>query len=224
MVRIAPSLLAADFLNLEAEVRRLAEAGADILHLDVMDGVFVPNITFGWHLVAALSRLNGKLGDKRMTLDVHLMMQHPLRYIDHFCKAGADILTVHAECSDPVDECLDAIAKHGVIPGVSVKPDTDVTAVAPFIEKVGYILVMTVEPGLGGQELIPSCLEKIPQVRAMAGGRPVMIAVDGGIHRGNCRDVALAGADILVAGSAVFAAGDIPASLAELTRLANTES
>ncbi|MCL2486256.1 MAG: ribulose-phosphate 3-epimerase [Oscillospiraceae bacterium] len=216
MAKIAPSLLAADFLNLSYEMDRLVGAGAEILHLDVMDGHFVPNITFGYELVAALARKNNTFGSKKMTLDVHLMMSNPLRYVDKFCAAGANILTVHAECGDDVAECLSRIERQRVTPGLSIKPATPAAALAPYIDKIGYCIVMTVEPGFGGQELMEDCLPKIGQIRGMAGGKDILIAADGGVNLKNCRRVADCGADILIAGSAVFGARDMKKALREL--------
>lgn len=214
---IAPSLLAADFLRLDREAQRFADSGAKILHLDIMDGRFVPNMTFGWSLVGLLRPL---LPDAQF--DVHLMMQNPLRVIDSFCDAGADMITVHTECADSVSECLDAIERRGKIPGVSVKPGTPASAVYPWLSRVGLVLVMTVEPGFGGQSLMPNCVDKIPLIRAEAKRQKndsLRISVDGGIHAGNCAAVAAAGADILVAGSAVYGKEDMTAAFRELSAL-----
>ena len=217
MAKIAPSLLSADFMNLSSELRRLSGAGAQILHLDVMDGHFVPNITFGYNLLESISRENNAFGHRKMTLDVHLMMTNPLRYIDDFCKAGADMLTIHAECGDPIEECLSKIERNGVIPGISVKPATPADAIAPYINSIGCCLVMTVEPGFGGQKLMEDCLPKIGQVRAMAGDKDIIISVDGGVNLANCKAVADCGADILVAGNAVFAGPDMNRAFKELS-------
>lgn len=211
MAKIAPSLLSADFTRLAWEMERMREAGVEILHLDVMDGHFVPNITFGYNLVKALRPLAPD-----MIFDVHLMMTNPLSYIDNFCKAGADILTVHVECDDDINACLDAIAKNGVKPGLSVKPKTPANAVAPYADKLGYVLVMSVEPGFGGQSMIYECLDKFSEVREICGNE-VLISVDGGVNAANCADVAAKGADILVAGNAVFGADDMQAAFAQLS-------
>ncbi|MBE6765381.1 MAG: ribulose-phosphate 3-epimerase [Ruminococcaceae bacterium] len=211
MAKIAPSLLSADFTKLAWEMERLRDAKVEVLHLDVMDGHFVPNITFGYSLVKALRPLAPDL-----VFDVHLMMTHPLSYIDKFCDAGADILTVHVECDDDIDACLDAIAAKGVKPGLSVKPKTPAEAIKPYADKLGYVLVMTVEPGFGGQSMIYDCLDKFSVVREICGS-DVLISVDGGVNAANCAEVAAKGADILVAGNAVFGASDMPAAFAGLS-------
>lgn len=219
MSDIAPSLLSADFLRLDREVERFAACGANILHLDVMDGQFVPNMTFGWSLVRSLRPL---LPDVKF--DVHLMVRHPLAMIDPFCDAGADMVTVHAECCDSIDECLDAIDRRGVVPGLSIKPGTPPSEIYPWLSRVGLVLVMTVEPGFGGQQLISNCVEKIPLIRAEAvrtGNNELLISADGGINADNCASVAAAGADILVAGSSVFGQEDMTGAYRRLTDLVN---
>lgn len=215
MPRIAPSLLSADFTRLADEIERFKNAGAKILHLDVMDGHFVPNMTFGYTLVKALRPLA-----EDVTFDVHLMMTEPLKWIDRFCDAGADMITVHIECDDDIDECISAIKARGKIAGVSIKPATPAEAVLPYIDKVGLVLVMTVEPGFGGQGMIYDCLDKFAPIReaaAAAGNESLLISVDGGVNAGNCADVAAKGADILVAGNAVFGAKDMQSAFAELS-------
>ena len=213
---IAPSLLAADFLRLDREAERFASCGAEILHLDVMDGQFVPNMTFGWPLVSSLRPLL-----PGVKFDVHLMVQHPMLMIDRFCDAGADMVTVHAESSDSVSECLDAIRRRGVVPGLSVKPGTPASAVYPWLDRLGLVLVMTVEPGFGGQTLMSHCVDKLQLIRAEAdrqGNKELLISVDGGINEENCASVAAAGANILVAGSAVFGQKDMPSAFAQLSK------
>ncbi len=212
---IAPSLLSADFMRLDREIQRFSDCGAKVLHLDIMDGQFVPNMTFGWSLI---SKFRPLLPDVKF--DVHLMVQHPLAMIDHFCDAGADMVTVHVESLDPVEECLDAIERRGVTAGVSIKPGTPVEALSPFIHRLGLVLVMTVEPGFGGQSLIPHCVEKLPLVRAMAekaGNSGLIISADGGINAENCASTAAAGADLLVAGNAVFAQEDMASAFRRLS-------
>ncbi len=214
---IAPSLLAADFLRLDREAERFAACGAGILHLDVMDGQFVPNMTFGWPLVRSLRPLL-----PGVKFDVHLMVRNPLAMIDPFCDAGADMITVHAECSDPISECINAIERRGVTPGLSIKPGTPPSAAYPWLTRVGLVLVMTVEPGFGGQSLMQHCVEKLPQVRAdanRAGNKDLLISVDGGVNQKNCAAVAAAGANILVAGSAVFGQEDMTSAFQSLSRL-----
>jgi len=212
---IAPSLLAADFLRLDREVERFSACGAKTLHLDIMDGQFVPNMTFGWELVGSLRPL---LPDVRF--DVHLMVREPLVMIDPFCDAGADMITVHVESSSSVGECIEAIRRRGVVPGLSIKPGTPPSAVYPWLDQVGLVLVMTVEPGFGGQSLMDHCVEKIPHIRAEAdrvSNRELLISVDGGINTENCTSVAAAGANLLVAGSAVFGQQDMTAAFSRLS-------
>ncbi|MBE6754411.1 MAG: ribulose-phosphate 3-epimerase [Ruminococcaceae bacterium] len=218
MAIIAPSLLSADFTRLADEMDRMHQAKAEILHLDVMDGHFVPNITFGYALVGALRPMT-----EGITLDVHLMMTHPLEYIERFVKAGADMITVHVECDDDIQACIDSIHKHGIKAGLSIKPATPVSALEPYIGGIEHVLIMTVEPGFGGQGIMWDCVEKIPAVRKAATdhGREITIAVDGGICEENCAQVAQIGADILVAGNAVFGAKDMKAAYKRLSALVN---
>ena len=179
MAKIAPSLLSADFTRLADEMQRLSAANVEVLHLDVMDAHFVPNLTFGYSLVKALRPLGTD-----MVFDVHLMMTNPLSYIDKFCQAGADILTVHVECDDDIRACLEAIKKNGVKAGLSVKPKTPASAVLPYLDMLDYVLVMTVEPGFGGQSMIYECLDKINELKAL-GREDMLIAVDGGVNANN---------------------------------------
>ncbi len=212
---IAPSLLAADFLQIGSEARRFAESGAKHLHLDIMDGQFVPNMTFGWELVRSLRPLL-----PGVCFDVHLMVKNPLVMIDHFCDAGADMITVHSESDSDLSECLDAIERRGVRAGISIKPGTPVETVYPWLRWVDLVLVMTVEPGFGGQVLMQSCVDKLPLLRAEAQRQDkpgLLISVDGGINEENCADVAAAGANILVAGSAVFGQQDMTAAFKTLS-------
>ncbi len=213
--RIAPSLLSADFTRLAEDMVRFNESGAEILHLDVMDGHFVPNITFGPKLVKSLRPLA-----PNAVFDVHLMMTEPLKWIDRFCEAGADAVTVHAECGDDIDECIKAITDKGKIAGISIKPATRVEDIVKYLDRVGLVLVMTVEPGFGGQGMMYDCLEKIPEIRKAAeaaGNSSLLISVDGGINAENCAEVAEKGTNILVAGNAVFGAENMQRAYAELT-------
>lgn len=215
MARIAPSLLSADFTKLTEEMDRFNGCGAEILHLDVMDGHFVPNMTFGHNLVKSLRPL---VPDG--IFDVHLMMTNPLGWIDRFCDAGADMVTVHIECDDDIDECINAIKARGKVAGLSVKPNTPAEAVFPYLDRVGLVLVMTVEPGFGGQGMIYECLEKIPAIRKAAesvGTNGLLISVDGGVNEENCKLIADKGTDILVAGNAVFGAEDMKAAFTALS-------
>lgn len=200
MVYIAPSVLAADFSQLGEEVRRVEEAGANYLHLDVMDGIFVPNITFGAPVISAIRRKTS------LIFDVHLMIKDPQRYIDDFVKAGADIITIHYEsCENPL-EVIRQIRSHEVKVGVSISPKTPAQVLLPLLDEVDMILVMTVEPGFGGQKFMPDMMDKVRLLRKELLRRKlnVDIEVDGGISEDNAALVSEAGANILVAGSAIF--------------------
>ena len=200
MVKIAPSILSADFANLERDIHRIADA--DYVHVDVMDGVFVPNISIGIPVVQSIRKVT------ELPLDVHLMITQPVRYVEQFCDAGADLVTIHVESDFPenIQAAIDKIHAKGKRAGIVLKPKTTWEAVLPYIDEVELILVMTVEPGFGGQQFDPSALDKITVLRqwTQAAGADLRIEVDGGINAETGKLCREAGADVLVAGSYIF--------------------
>jgi len=200
MIRIAPSLLAADFLNLASEIDSVEKAGIDLLHIDVMDGLFVPNITMGTNVVSAVREHTSS------ELDVHLMIDNPERYVDAFCEAGADMLSVHVEATTHLHRTIQLIKNHKVKAGVVLNPATPISVLDYIIYEVDFILIMTVNPGFGGQSFIPEMVDKIKAVRHLieVSGRNIAIEVDGGINPRTLQLCREAGAKLFVAGSAIF--------------------
>jgi ribulose-phosphate 3-epimerase len=202
MIRIAPSILSADFAALGADIARVESAGADQLHVDVMDGRFVPNITIGPPVVAAVRKRT------RLPLDVHLMIVEPERYISEFVAAGADMVTIHLEACTHLQRALAQIRELGAKAGVALNPSTPASALEYVLDDLDLVLVMSVNPGFGGQSFIPSAHRKIREVRTLLGARPADVSVDGGVKAGLAKSLAEDGASVLVAGSAIFGAAD----------------
>ena len=212
-VKIAPSILSANFAKMGEEVQSLEQSGADLVHCDVMDGVFVNNITFGIKMVEDLRKIT------KLPLDCHLMIVHPEKYVERFAKACADIITVHYEaCKDNLKEVLELIKSTGVKCGAVINPDTPVDKIKDVILLCDMVLVMSVFPGFGGQKFIPSALDKLREIRAIinASGKEIDLEIDGGVTAENVAEIKAAGANVIVAGSAVFKAEDRAAMIASL--------
>lgn len=208
MAILSPSILAADPMNMQKDLENAAQAGAKWLHIDVMDGSFVPNLSFGYSTVKAVN------GISNLVLDVHLMIEKPIRYVEHFCKAGSDILTIHVEADTPENTkaALEQIRAMGVKPGIVLKPKTPAEALAPYLAMVDLVLVMTVEPGFGGQKFMADMMPKVKQLRAMLDevNPSCHLEVDGGVDLVTGEVCKENGADVLVAGSAFFGSKDRP--------------
>ena len=212
MIKISPSILSCDYSKMGEEFKRMEECGADWLHIDVMDGHFVPNITLGAPIVKCMRKCSS------LVFDVHLMISDPKKYIPDFVKAGADVITFHVESDSPTGETIDLIRSLGCKAALSVKPKTPVEVVFPFLEKLSMVLVMTVEPGFGGQSFMADMLDKVKVLRAECErrGLDTDIQVDGGINEQNAGLAVQSGANVLVAGSAVFGSKDAKATIASL--------
>ncbi len=214
MIKVSPSILSADFANLESEIKRLENAGADMAHVDVMDGHFVPNITIGAPVVKAISKISS------IPLDVHLMISDPDFYLDDFIKAGSHIITIHEECDSDIRKTLERIKEAGVLCALSIKPKTPVSALEKYIDILDMVLIMTVEPGFGGQKFIAECLPKIGETRALINARnpKCLLEIDGGVTPDNVEAAKAQGANVIVAGSAVFGAADMAVAISELRK------
>ena len=213
-ISLAPSILSADFSRLEQEIKAVEAAGADVIHVDVMDGHFVPNLTIGPVIVKAVRKATS------LPLDIHLMIEHPDFFVNAFADAGGDIITIHAETGYHLFRTIDLIKSRGKKAGVALNPATPLPAVGELLTEIDLLLIMTVNPGFGGQAYIPSMTGKIEHARRMldAAGRPIELAVDGGIKADNSRMVTKAGATMLVMGTEIFQSGDYRAKVADIRR------
>ena len=207
---IAPSILSSDFANLETEIKRLEGNGADWVHVDVMDGHFVPNLTIGAPVVKAIKPVT------KLPMDVHLMIENPAKYVKDFALAGADIITFHYEATkETTFEVINIIKSYGVKVGISIKPKTPVSAIKPYLDMVDLVLIMTVEPGFGGQQFMEDCADKIIEVKAYT-NKDIIVEVDGGVNAQTAQHCKKCGADALVAGSYVFSSNDMKEAIASL--------
>ena len=209
---ISPSMLSADFGNLERDTKMIDRSAAEWVHIDVMDGVFVPNISFGFPVMKPIRKATGKV------LDVHLMIVEPEKYVKRFVEAGADYVTFHYEATEKIDECINITREAGAKVGISIKPATPVSVLKDILAKVDLVLVMSVEPGFGGQSFMPDSLDKVRELAAIKReqGLDYIIEIDGGISSQNAGEVFAAGAEALVAGSAVFGAADPEAEIVKM--------
>lgn len=215
MIKIAPSLLSANFADLTKDIRKLEEGKADYLHLDVMDGIYVPNITFGPPVIKKIKKVT------ELPFDVHLMIDRPERFIEDFVDAGADIITVHEESTMHLHRTIQIIKSFGIKAGVTLNPSTSLSTLEYIMDDIDLILIMSVNPGFGGQSFIPAMKEKIAKVREMIDERnlDIILEVDGGIKLDNAKEIIELGADLLVVGSGIFGADDIPKRIGEFKNL-----
>lgn len=209
MIYVSPSILSADFANLERDIKRIEDGGADWVHVDVMDGHFVPNITIGVPVVASIRKVT------KLPLDVHLMIENPEKYVEPFVKAGADILTFHYECGTDIKKTIDLIKSFGIKVGLSIKPKTTPDVVFPYLKDLDLLLVMTVEPGFGGQKFMQDCADKIPVIKEKA-PENLIIQVDGGINAETAKICTFYGANSLVAGNYIYKFADIKSAIKSL--------
>ena len=214
MIKIAPSILSADFSNLGEDIEKLHNAGADFIHIDVMDGKFVPNISFGMPIIKAIRNRTDKV------FDVHLMIEEPSKYIDEFIAAGADLITIHYEAEKHIDRAIQYIKSKGIKAAVALNPGTPTYVLKDIISELDMVLIMSVNPGFGGQKFIKYSIDKIKEVKAMSEkyNKDLLIQVDGGIDPSNVSAVIEAGANVIVAGSAVFKNGEIEKNISSLRR------
>ena len=216
MVKIAPSILSANFANLGEDIKRLDKAGVEFIHIDVMDGHFVPNISFGFPVIKAIRKYTNKV------FDVHLMIEEPSKYVDEFINCGADLITIHYESDKHIDRTINYIKSKGIKVGVALNPGTPTTVLKDILESLDMVLIMSVNPGFGGQKFINYSLDKIKEIKEMCiacSREDMLIQVDGGVSEHNIKDVVEAGANVIVAGSAVFKQNKIEENVMNLRRV-----
>jgi len=213
-IQVAPSLLAADWAHLAQEIKKVEEAGADLLHLDIMDGHFVPNITFGFPVIESIRKLT------KLPLDAHLMIENADRYVDEFRRAGCDWLSVHIEACPHINRTLNRIRELGMKPGIAINPGTSLALLEAALPDADHVLIMSVNPGFGGQKFIPSAVEKVRKLKSIIGNGKTRIQIDGGIKKDTVGEVAAAGAEIMVVGTGIFGLPDYRAAIHDLREAA----